>query len=65
VLLCQTVEKSITDCEVYEKQLPDCDLTESVIQRHEKLSGTRPEGPRPDVAGSDQPPRDYRDLCLR
>jgi len=43
VLLCQTVEKFITDYEVYEKQLADCDLTESVIQRHEKLFGTRPE----------------------
>jgi IS5 family transposase len=43
VLLCQTVEKFITDYEVYEKQLADCDLTESVLQRHEKLFGTRPE----------------------
>ena len=43
VLLCQTVEKFITDYEVYEKQLPDCDLTESVIERHEKLFGARPE----------------------
>ena len=43
VLLCQTVEKFITDYEVFEKQLADCDLTESVIQRHEKLFGTRPE----------------------
>ena len=43
VLLCQTVEKFITDYEVYEKQLPDCNLTESVIQRHEKLFGARPE----------------------
>ena len=43
VLLCQTVEKFITDYEVYEKQLADCDLTESVIRRHEKLFGTRPE----------------------
>jgi IS5 family transposase len=43
VLLCQTVEKFITDYEVYEKQLADCDLTESVIGRHEKLFGTRPE----------------------
>jgi IS5 family transposase len=43
VLLCQTAEKFITDYEVYEKQLPDCNLTESVIQRHEKLFGTRPE----------------------
>ena len=43
VLLCQTKEKFITDYEVYEKQRPDCDLTESVIDRHEKLFGTRPE----------------------
>jgi transposase, IS5 family len=43
VLLCQTVEKFITDYEVYEQQLADCDLTESVIRRHEKLFGTRPE----------------------
>jgi IS5 family transposase len=43
VLLCQTAEKFITDYEVYEKQLPDCNLTESVIQRHEKLFGTRPD----------------------
>jgi len=43
VLLCQTGEKFITDYEVYEKQLPDGNLTESVIKRHEKLFGTRPE----------------------
>jgi len=43
VLLCQTIEKFITDYEVYEKQLADCELTESVIQRHEKLFGARPE----------------------
>ena len=43
VLLCQTIEKFITDYEVYEKQLPDCELTEAVIERHEKLFGTRPE----------------------
>jgi len=43
VLLCQTGEKFITDYEVYAKQLPDCNLTESVIERHEKLFGTRPE----------------------
>jgi len=43
VLLCQTKEKFITDYQVYEKQRPDCDLTESVIDRHEKLFGTRPE----------------------
>ena len=43
VLLCQTAEKFITDYEVYEKQLADCELTESVIERHQKLFGTRPE----------------------
>jgi IS5 family transposase len=43
VLLCQTPEKFISDYEVYEKQQPDCDLTESVIQRHEELFGTKPE----------------------
>jgi transposase, IS5 family len=42
-LLCQSAEKFITDYEVYEKQLADCELTESVIQRHKKLFGTRPE----------------------
>jgi len=43
VLLCESAEKFITDYEVYEKQEADCDLTESVIQRHEKLFGQRPE----------------------
>jgi IS5 family transposase len=43
VLLCESAEKFITDYEVYAKQLPDCELTESVIERHEKLFGTRPE----------------------
>jgi transposase, IS5 family len=43
VLLCESAEKFITDYEVYAKQLPDCELTESVIDRHEKLFGTRPE----------------------
>jgi IS5 family transposase len=43
ILLCQTAEKFITDYEVYEKQLADCELTESVIRRHEKLFGSRPE----------------------
>jgi IS5 family transposase len=43
VLLCQTAEKFITDYEVYEKQEADCDLTESVIDRHEKLFGARPD----------------------
>jgi IS5 family transposase len=43
VLFCQSIEKFITDYEVYEKQQPDCDLTEPLIERHEKLFGTRPE----------------------
>jgi len=43
VLLCESAEKFITDYEVYAKQQADCELTESVIQRHEKLFGTRPE----------------------
>jgi IS5 family transposase len=42
VLLCETAEKFITDYEVYEKQQADCELTESVIQRHEKLFGATP-----------------------
>lgn len=43
VLLCQTAEKFITDYEVYKQQQSDCDLTESVIERHQKLFGKRPE----------------------
>jgi IS5 family transposase len=43
VLLCQTMEKFITDYEVYEHQQADCALTEPVIERHEKLFGQRPE----------------------
>jgi IS5 family transposase len=43
VLLCESAEKFITDYEVYEQQQADCALTESVIERHEKLFGTRPE----------------------
>ena len=43
VLLCESAEKFITDYEVYEKQQADCELTESVIDRHEKLFGERPE----------------------
>jgi IS5 family transposase len=43
VLLCQSREKFITDYEVYEHQQPDCELTESVIKRHQKLFGMRPE----------------------
>jgi IS5 family transposase len=43
VLLCESAEKFITDYEVYAKQQADCELTESVIDRHEKLFGMRPE----------------------
>jgi IS5 family transposase len=43
ILLCESAEKFITDYEVYEKQEADCNLTESVIDRHEKLFGERPE----------------------
>jgi IS5 family transposase len=43
VLLSQSPEKFITDYEVYEKQQADCELTESVIERHERLFGTKPE----------------------
>lgn len=43
ILLCESAEKFITDYEVYEKQEADCELTESVIDRHEKLFGKRPE----------------------
>ena len=43
VLLCQSREKFITDYEVYEHQEADCALTASVIERHRKLFGVRPE----------------------
>ena len=43
VLLCQSAEKFITDYQVYRKQQADCELTESVIKRHEKLFGNRPD----------------------
>lgn len=43
VLLCESAEKFITDYEVYERQEADCELTESVIKRHERLFGQRPE----------------------
>jgi transposase, IS5 family len=42
VLLCQTAQKFISDYEVYEQQPADCNLTESVIQRHQKLYGSSP-----------------------
>ena len=43
MLLCESAEKFITDYEVYAKQRADCELTESVIDRHERLFGARPE----------------------
>jgi transposase, IS5 family len=43
VLLCQTAQKFISDYDVFEQQLADSDLTESVIQRHQRLYGARPE----------------------
>lgn len=42
VLLCQTVEKFITDYEVFAKRPADCALTEQVIERHEKRFGKKP-----------------------
>jgi IS5 family transposase len=43
VLLCQSEEKIITDYDVMEKMIADCHLTETVIDRHEKLFGEAPE----------------------
>lgn len=43
VLLCQAPEKFITDYDVIRPHVADCKLTESVIDRHEKLFGTTPE----------------------
>ena len=43
VLLCQAPEKFITDYDVMEERVADCKLTESVIDRHEKLFGQDPE----------------------
>ncbi len=43
VLLCQTAEKFISDYEVYQRQQADCDLTASVIERHRRLYGVKPE----------------------
>ncbi len=43
VLLCQAPEKFITDYDVIQPHVADCELTESVIDRHEKLFGTTPE----------------------
>ena len=43
VLLCQSPEKIITDYDVMEEKIADCHLTETVIDRHEKLFGEAPE----------------------
>ena len=43
VLLCQSPEKIITDYDVMEHRIADCKLTETVIDRHEKLFGQAPE----------------------
>ncbi len=43
VLLCQSAEKIITDYDVMEEKIADCHLTETVIDRHEKLFGEAPE----------------------
>jgi len=43
VLLCQAAEKFITDYDVMEERVADCKLTESVIDRHQKLFGQDPE----------------------
>lgn len=43
LLLCQTREKFITDYEVFAERPADSTLTAKVIERHEKLYGTRPE----------------------
>jgi hypothetical protein len=43
VLLCQSPEKVITDYDVMEHRVADCKLTETVIDRYEKLFGQAPE----------------------
>ncbi len=43
VLLCQSPEKIITDYDVMKEKIADCHLTETVIDRHEKLFGEAPE----------------------
>lgn len=41
--LCQTAEKFITDYEVYPQRPADCDLTETIVDRHEKMFGQPPD----------------------
>jgi len=43
VSLCQSEEKLITDYDVMEEKIADCHLTETVIDRHEKVFGETPE----------------------
>ena len=55
ILLCQTMEKFITDYEVYDRHPADNSLTKELIERHEKLYGNTPDlvaadkGFRPDA----------------
>lgn len=43
ILLCQTMEKFITDYEVYDKHPADSRLTKELIERHETLYGNAPD----------------------
>ena len=43
ILLCQTMEKFITDYEVYDKHTADSSLTKELIERHETLYGNAPD----------------------
>jgi transposase, IS5 family len=55
ILLCQTMEKFITDYEVFDKHPADNSLTKELIERHKKLYGNTPDlvaadkGFRPDA----------------
>jgi IS5 family transposase len=55
ILLCQTMEKFITDYEVFDKHPADSSLTKELIERHETLYGNTPDllaadkGFRPDA----------------
>lgn len=44
IVLSETKEKFITDYQVMEKQISDSDLTEPVIEGHEELFGSPPDG---------------------
>jgi hypothetical protein len=43
ILLCQTPEEFSTDFEASVERPADCTLTESAIERHEKLFGQQPD----------------------